>query len=426
MTPPATRPLHTASELIHPVFARFTDRETERAFLNHVAGETRRHLVVAFLVWAALILFFALPDYAQLGPSPEFTALLTMRVASAVMIVGYALACLRWSGLVHNFPAISLILFLATTGFLLIYFLRPDVVAFNIGVTMIMIVGAYLLIPNLLSWSTLAVSYIIGSSILGIWLTQDTTPTGLVSLFVVYLLPMLTGFVIAHRLQTLRRSQFALLQDAEARNQTLEHEVERRETLEKELQHQAATDPLTGLHNRRGYELLFDQEFKRARRLGSPLAAAILDLDRFKRLNDTYGHGAGDQVLHTLAEEWSARLRAPDVLGRLGGEEFVVLMPDTAAFDAAEVMERLRCHTDVTPRELGVVTVPVTVTIGVTELAESDTGFQDMIARADEALYRGKDQGRNQVVVLQAGESAADASGTPLASTAEPAESHPE
>lgn len=407
MMTPTTRPLHSVYRLIHPVFARFTDPDTERAFLDHIAGETRRHLVVVFLLWACLILVFALPDLADLGPSPEFSAILAMRVTSALLIVSYALACLRWPGLALNFAAISLVMILAMTGFLLIYFLRPDVVGFIIGVTMVMIVGAYLLIPNMLSWSTLVVSYMVATSLLSVWLTQGTSAAALTSLFVIYLLPALTGFFIAHRLQMLRRGQFALLKEAEQHNQELQREVERREALEEELQRQAATDPLTGLHNRRGYELLFTQEFKRAKRVGSPLAVAILDLDRFKHLNDTYGHSAGDQVLHALAEEWSARLRAPDVLGRLGGEEFVVLMPDTAASEAVDVMERLRRHADETPRELGVATVPVTVTIGVTELAESDTSVQDMIARADEALYRGKDQGRNQVIVLRASDTAA-------------------
>lgn len=426
MTTPTTRPLHSVYKLIHPVFARFTDPATEREFLDHVAGETRRHLVIAFLVWAALILVFAVPDYADLGAGPEFAAMFAMRAASAVMILGYALACLRWRNLAHNFPAISLIVIVAMTGFVLIYFLRPDVVGFVIGVTMVMIVGAYLLIPNLLSWNTLVISYIIATSLLSVWLTHGTSAAGLASLFVIYLLPALTGFFIAHRLQLLRRGQFALLLEAEQRNQELEREVERRKALEQELEQQAATDPLTGLHNRRGYELLFEQELKRAQRLNAPLSVAILDLDRFKNLNDTYGHGAGDQVLKSLAREWSQRLRGPDILGRLGGEEFVVLMPDTAAPEAAEVMERLRRHTESVPRELGVATVAVTVTIGVTDLDAADDSFQDMIARADEALYRGKDQGRNQVVILRAGEPGTTPPGETAATFPAPASSDPE
>ena len=422
----ATRPLHTVFDQIDPLSAQFRNQNTEQAFRRHVDGETRRHLVIAFLVAASLILLFALPDFASLGLGREFTILLVMRIVTATMIAGYALASLWWPSLAQNHPAITALLLITVSGYLLIYFLRPDIAVFLIMVYMIMIIGLYLLIPNLLWWNTLVAGYMVATSLVALRLSQDVGLLGLVSVFVVYLLPAVTGFFIARRMQTLRRGQFALLLEAEQRNQELEREVERRKALEQELEHQAATDPLTGLHNRRGYELLFEQELKRARRVDSPLTVAILDLDRFKNLNDTYGHGAGDQVLRSLAQEWSQRLRGPDILGRLGGEEFVVLMPDTAAREAAEVMERLRRHTESVPRELGVATVAVTVTIGVTDLDAADDSFQDMIARADEALYRGKDQGRNQVVILRAGEPGTTPPGETAATFPAPASSDPE
>ncbi len=409
---PTTRPLHTASAYIHPLTARFRDPTAEQAFLDHIGEATRRHLLIAFPIWAMLLIIFALPDYVALGPGRESAVLLATRGASAAMILGFALACVRWPRLALNFPAITLVELLAATAFFLVFILRPDVLPYNIAVTMVMLVGLYLMIPNLVTWNSVVAGYLIAGTTYLVWLQTGAGLLTLTSLLVVYLLPLITGLVVANRLQALRRSQFALLTEAQLRNTELEREVQRRQALEAELQQQAATDPLTGLLNRRGYELLFDQEFKRARRQDAPLAMAILDLDRFKHFNDTYGHGAGDEVLRSLANEWSQRIREPDILGRLGGEEFVMLMPDTRAADAVEVMERLRTHTQATPRQVGAVTVPVTVTIGVTEVAPSDNCFQDMIARADEALYKAKNVGRNQVMLLLTDDNTESATGS--------------
>lgn len=124
----------------------------------------------------------------------------------------------------------------------------------------------------------------------------------------------------------------------------------------------------------------------------------MIDLDHFKSLNDTYGHAVGDEVLQNLAQEWAILLRGLDIAGRLGGEEFIIILPDTGLAQAAQVMERLRADTE------GYVPVPalpdvhIRVTIGVTELRPDDKGIRDLIERADAALYKGKEAGRNRVV----------------------------
>ncbi|WP_051221859.1 diguanylate cyclase [Conexibacter woesei] len=149
----------------------------------------------------------------------------------------------------------------------------------------------------------------------------------------------------------------------------------------------ARTDQLTGLANRRTWDDELPRELARARRNGEPLSVAILDLDRFKSYNDTYGHPAGDRLLRGAAAAWTERLRTTDLLARYGGEEFAVLLPgcDTAA--AAQVVEHLRAA----------VPDDETCSIGLATW-DGDESCDTLVARADTALYRAKDGGRNRVV----------------------------
>ena len=176
-------------------------------------------------------------------------------------------------------------------------------------------------------------------------------------------------------------------------------EIEHRRALELKLKEMASTDPLTGLANRREYETLFMHEIHRARRSGTPLAACILDLDHFKRVNDTYGHAAGDAVLRNTAQLLKQKLRTMDIIGRLGGEEFIILLPETTIDQAAAIGTRLLEALAEMEIDVGKTTIRVTATIGISGLIDEDETFNTIIARADEALYRGKNAGRNRVEI---------------------------
>ena len=150
-------------------------------------------------------------------------------------------------------------------------------------------------------------------------------------------------------------------------------------------------DALTGLSNRRAILTQLAGMVSAARRHGHPLSIAILDLDHFKRVNDTHGHKTGDDVLVATTRAMAAHLRAEDQLGRLGGEEFLVLLPDTDAAAARHVAEKLRAEVAAAP---GV--VPVTVSIGVA--GWDGEAPEDLLHRADEALYAAKEAGRDRVL----------------------------
>ncbi|MDZ5648311.1 GGDEF domain-containing protein [Nitrospirillum sp. BR 11828] len=162
----------------------------------------------------------------------------------------------------------------------------------------------------------------------------------------------------------------------------------------------AITDSLTGAGTRRHITETAAREMVRARRYGGPLSVLMLDIDHFKRINDTWGHQAGDQAILAVVELCRATIRETDVIGRFGGEEFVIVLPQTGRGEAERVAERLRAAVAATPVALTPdVSVTLTCSLGVTELADDDETVDGLLARADEALYAAKNAGRNRVAV---------------------------
>jgi len=164
------------------------------------------------------------------------------------------------------------------------------------------------------------------------------------------------------------------------------------------VQRQAITDDLTGLVNRRRFIEALDAEIERARRFGAALTIVLADLDNFKQVNDEFGHHGGDVVLRAFADLIRSHVRDVDVSGRIGGEEFAILLPDTDAAGAARVAERMRTSLNeiAIPLSEGDV-IHVASSFGVAELAPGQSG-DDLLRAADAALYRAKDEGKNRVV----------------------------
>lgn len=164
------------------------------------------------------------------------------------------------------------------------------------------------------------------------------------------------------------------------------------ERLRLEFKHLAAHDPLTGAFTRRHMDEVVKQELERYRRHGQVMTLMIMDLDHFKRINDVHGHLIGDQVLVQFVAKVRGLLRRPDQLGRFGGEEFLLLLPQTPLQDALQVAERIRATL-----EQSTEAPPCTLSIGVTSSRHDSDTLDTMLARADAALYRAKEQGRNRV-----------------------------
>jgi len=189
--------------------------------------------------------------------------------------------------------------------------------------------------------------------------------------------------------------------ELEEANQQLKREIEERIQVESRLEKLASTDPLLGIYNQRYFFTLAEEVFNQSRVNQDDLSIILLDLDHFKRINDTYGHRFGDKVLHIFAEATKSMLREEDIFARYGGEEFVILLPKTNLAMATQVAERLRNKIEKTQ----IVTnrggdMSLTVSAGVAALdIEMTLNIDILLEKADQAMYRSKGEGRNKVTV---------------------------
>ncbi len=248
--------------------------------------------------------------------------------------------------------------------------------------------GAFSLSWRRIMWLTLGALVSLIATVAVLETSRTGDPDGLLKaselhldrinvLMIIIVLPALS--VTAARLSMLRyklRSQRSALSEAM-----------------EEVQRLATHDDLTELVNRRHIQQRLAQEQSRFQRHGSPFSVVIIDLDFFKRINDTHGHAFGDHVLQAFAAEAVATLRASDLIARWGGEEFLVLLPDTRAAQAATIIQRLLTRMPTMPHAGG---PPLTFSAGVTE-CRRDEAVEDAVARADVAMYEAKASGRNTV-----------------------------
>jgi diguanylate cyclase (GGDEF)-like protein len=208
-------------------------------------------------------------------------------------------------------------------------------------------------------------------------------------------------------LATLAESAEENAQKAEASRLLLEHEVAERRQLEAKLRQLATTDGLTGAFNRAELLEAAQREIEAGKQTGQPkLVVLMIDVDHFKAINDRFGHAGGDRALRHLVATLRAGIRPTDLLGRLGGEEFAIVLTDTPPSPAETVAERLRARVAEAPVVFGDRLIPMTISIGLAVQFETDASIEQIIARADDALYRAKSGGRNQVVMDQQPEAA--------------------
>ena len=176
-------------------------------------------------------------------------------------------------------------------------------------------------------------------------------------------------------------------------------DITRRKETEKNLQHLAVTDPLTGLFNRRHFLNIAERELQLSRRYSKPIAFLMLDLDRYKFFNDTYGHSAGDNLLKLVISVCSQNLRNTDIFSRYGGDEFYIMLPETNQEQACNLAERLREAVRNAPIDLGGVEIRMTMSIGIsaTNGSEQNISLNDLLERADAAMYMAKESGRDRI-----------------------------
>lgn len=171
------------------------------------------------------------------------------------------------------------------------------------------------------------------------------------------------------------------------------------ERLHRSLEQQASRDPLTGLYNRRYVFSVVTNELNRYRRYGEPFALILIDADHFKQVNDEHGHCAGDAALQAIAGVCTETVRETDIVGRFGGEEFIVVLPHTTATEAAIVAERIRSRMHESQPCYRERPIEVTLSLGVAETGPKIDGFDELLKAADDALYAAKHGGRDRVAI---------------------------
>lgn len=175
-------------------------------------------------------------------------------------------------------------------------------------------------------------------------------------------------------------------------------DVTGRRALEEELKRLATSDSLTGIANRRHFLTLAGREWQRSKRYDRPLTLLLLDIDHFKRINDRLGHAMGDAAIRSVVAAVTVGLRASDLIGRVGGEEFAILLPETAEPAALQLAERIRRNVAERPLTLATIEpLTLTVSLGVARLQAQDVSFDDLFQRADAALLQAKQDGRDRV-----------------------------
>jgi len=359
------------------------DRLEQEYRLYYLHPDIRQTTIVG-IIFIVGDLGLVISDYALFHQSSPFFVLLLTRLALAVVTAGLMVVLNRIiQPEMYDRFVFFCAMFVAVMA-IAIDTTRPTNFEGRFMIYLVLVFSIYLVLPNTVLFRLGAASFITLACIVSMFTLTDRTAEILAVVMIICLLVTnWVGLVTSARYYTLRRKQYQALQEARAKNQ--------------ELVVLAETDSLTGIANRRKFFELGAYEFERCRRHQKPLSVAVLDLDHFRRVNDEHGHVVGDQVLVTLVVTVLREMSATDRIGRVGDEEFGLLLPDTAEGAALRFADRIRQRIYDSSDLARILDYPLTVSIGVCDLQNSDRNFDDLLRRAGKAMNRAKSEGRNRV-----------------------------
>ncbi|SDN59077.1 diguanylate cyclase (GGDEF) domain-containing protein [Halomonas shengliensis] len=386
---------------LHRLTGQFLEPAREASYRREIAPRARLESSLALCVAAPVFGMFAISDYHYLEPSIELTLLLAMRLVVVVACLALAVAIGRLGDFSRRLWLHALPLWILATGIILIVLLRPESLATQVTALVVATIAFYLLIPNLLPVVAFASLYLNLGFLASAVAMTDISAVVVLRIGLLLVMTNAVGFFALLRLERLQRTQFALLEEERVQNRQLMEEIAHRKSLEAQLRQVAERDELTGLDSRRHFMARAEALLRRARHEKAPFSLFMIDVDHFKAINDTWGHGQGDRVLAALAETCQRSLRPQDVIGRFGGEEFIVALPDTHPREALMVAERLQQRISDLEVMEALPEHRLTVTIGIAGGVDEDADLDTLIQQADQALYAGKHAGRNRAVVSQ-------------------------
>ena len=327
------------------------------------------------LVRADVILFENRPDL--------FKFMLVYRVGYILLTVLMGVALYRTSKVRIYDRLIFSWIFFTIVFLILLSFTRPANYL-SLSFDVIVPFAIYMLFPLQIHQTTaLAVGFSIGTMYVGLFFKQGVDPITINVAIIAQLIVHAIGWLSAMQLQTYRRKSFkAYIEEKDAKEM---------------VAYLANIDPLTKSLTRRHFLSFAESEFKRFQRYKRAMTIMVIDADHFKKINDTYGHHAGDLALRSLSLVAMDHKRAQDMFGRLGGEEFGLLLPETNLEQAAIVAHRIQEMWAQSPVNLDGELIYSTISVGVAEASPEDKSLDDLLRRADKMLYKAKENGRNRV-----------------------------
>ncbi|SEM17133.1 diguanylate cyclase (GGDEF) domain-containing protein [Halomonas daqiaonensis] len=370
-------------------------------YRRDIAPRVRRESCLALSVAALVFGMFAISDYHYTGVSTELYLLLAMRLIVVVSCLILAFLIGRVGDYSRKSWLHALPLWILATAIILIVPLRPESLPTQVTAVVVATMAFYLLIPNLLPIVAIASLYLNLGFLAAAMMVADIPAVIALRIVLLLIMTNVVGFFALLRLEKLQRKQFALLQEERVQNHQLVEEITHRKSLEAQLRLLAERDELTGLDSRSHFMKRAQALLLRSQHDTAPFSLFMIDVDHFKSINDTWGHIHGDRVLTSIAETCKRSLRPQDVIGRFGGEEFIVALPETHLKDAKMVAERLQRKVTELPVMEDMPDHRLTVTIGIAGVLDEETDLATLIKQADQALYVGKHDGRNRVVVSQ-------------------------
>lgn len=361
--------------------------EFELQYRAYYLAADARQTSIAIAVWMLPVLFFAYPDYLTFGASPKFAGLLVLRIVLCLFSFYTIFALLRTASS-SDYDYLFLRWAACTSIVVLVfnYSWIPYAPATGV-ITILIIFSSYMVFPNKFRIRVMPpLTLSVGNLALEWWGQGPVSLHSFLITLAAIVMVNILGIIFSTLLQKHRRTEFKARLD-EAR-------------IKAELSSLASIDDLTGIFNRRKLIQLATAEFEQFKSNNRQLSVLMIDIDHFKLFNDSYGHEVGDQILTKFASYVKANIHEKNIWGRLGGEEFVLIMPNLPIKEAQLIAERLHAGLKEDPTFQKNEMHAFTISIGIAELHENDQNFGDMLKRADQALYLAKREGRNRTAII--------------------------
>jgi diguanylate cyclase (GGDEF)-like protein len=375
--------------------AEFTHPQVESDFREATYPARVRETRIAIAIAVVFYLAFAITDYLAVGMGEEYRLIFLTRLSLCAVGIAVAWSAGRlWRALTEGITP-SLVESLALVGFLSITLLRPYGAGWHGMSLMVMLLGVYVFIPNRFLPATVVA---VLATLAFIWLlTQHFQPPDnyVLTLSLLLIALNLLGILAAHRVSRLLREAYRDTSLLLRAKDELAREIEARRGLETELGENPHRDALAGISNRCHFFDQADRAFDKARANGTPLSLVIADIDYFRQISDTYGQSQADEALRVLAKVCRSTLGDVELLARLGGEEFVLLLPGVDLAAASARAERLRVEVQRAPLRLRDGSLHFTISLGVAQWRPGES-LPLLMRRADEALYAARHKGSNR------------------------------